>query len=302
MTETTINREYKDRLFTQLFGRSENKAWTLELYNAVNGSAYSNPDEIEITTMDDTIYMGMKNDVSFILNDFVNIYEQQSSYNPNMPIRQLSYAGRLYEKHVKKHSLNVYGRRVVKLPVPKLVVFYNGDDYDAEKEKILYLSDAFDEAVAKESDITVRVRMININHECNKELLNECKPLAEYSWFVSEIRKNKKELNLEIEDAVDKAVDEMPEEYLIKPFLKGHRAEVRMGFLTEYDEAEVIAMNRRDAKNEGLEEGRDNTLRAMISKKVLKGKDLESIADELEMEVSDIRPLYDEVCKMQENA
>ena len=79
-----------------------------------------------------------------------------------------------------------------------------------------------------------------------------------------------------------------------------------MGFLTEYDEAEVIAMNRRDAKNEGLEEGReegrDNTLRAMISKKVLKGKDLESIADELEMEVSDIRPLYDEVCKMQENA
>ena len=98
MAETIVNKEHKDRLFTLLFGRNENRAWTLELYNAINGSNYDRPEDIEITTMDDVLYMGMKNDVSYILNEFMNVYEQQSTYNPNMPLRQLMYVGRLYDK------------------------------------------------------------------------------------------------------------------------------------------------------------------------------------------------------------
>ncbi|NBH34330.1 hypothetical protein D3Z58_12340 [Clostridiaceae bacterium] len=85
--------------------------------------------------------MGMKNDISFILCHVMNVYEQQSSYNPNMPVRQLMYAAKLYDKYIQQKKLNIYGRKVVRLPIPKLMVFYNGTE--DEDEQILRLSDAF---------------------------------------------------------------------------------------------------------------------------------------------------------------
>lgn len=91
------NNQYKDRLFNYIYGNEGNKAWTLSLYNAVNGSDYRDPDAIEITTIKEVLYLGMHNDVSFMISDEMNLYEQQSGYNPNMPLRQLQYAGNLYE-------------------------------------------------------------------------------------------------------------------------------------------------------------------------------------------------------------
>lgn len=123
-----INREHKDRLFTFLFGKKGHKAWTLSLYNAVNGTDYTDQDSIEFTTMEDAVYMGMKNDVSFILCHVMNVYEQQSSYNPNMPVRQLMYAAKLYDKYIQQKKLNIYGRKLARLPIPKLVAFYNGTE------------------------------------------------------------------------------------------------------------------------------------------------------------------------------
>ena len=102
-----INREHKDRLFTFLFGKKGRKEWTLSLYNAVNGTDYTDLDSIEFTTMEDAVYMGMKNDVSFILCHVMNVYEQQSSYNPNMPVRQLMYAAKLYDKYIQQKKLNI---------------------------------------------------------------------------------------------------------------------------------------------------------------------------------------------------
>lgn len=87
--------------------RSEaNKKWTLSLYNAVNGTSFAEPADIRFTTIENAVYMGMKNDVSFILFYVMNIYEQQSSYNPNMPVRQLMYAGKLYDKYIQVNNLN----------------------------------------------------------------------------------------------------------------------------------------------------------------------------------------------------
>ena len=68
--------EYKDRLFRMIFGREENKENMLSLYNALNKTSYTNPDELEINTIDGAIYVGMKNDVSFILADYMNLWEQ----------------------------------------------------------------------------------------------------------------------------------------------------------------------------------------------------------------------------------
>lgn len=63
----TINKKYKDRLFSFLFGSETNREWTLSLYNGVNGTNYENPEDIYFTTIENAVYMGMKNDISFIL-------------------------------------------------------------------------------------------------------------------------------------------------------------------------------------------------------------------------------------------
>lgn len=254
---STINREHKDRLFSFLFGSESNKAWTLSLYNAVNGTSYTNPEDILFTTIEDAVYMGMKNDLSFILFQVMNIYEQQSTYNPNMPVRQLMYAGKLYDKYIQRNKLNIYGKKIVRLPIPKLVVFYNG--IEEKEDGILKLSDAFEagEGSAK-SDIEVKVRMININYGKNKGLLKACKPLSEYAWLVEEIRENR--AGMDIEKAVDKAIDDMPEDYEIRMFLVGHRAEVKDMCITEYNELQTMQMFRE----EGREEGQIELLKKMI--------------------------------------
>ena len=60
-------RNYKDRLFCFIFGSEAHKDWTLSLYNAVNGTSYSDPDLITIATLEIVLYMGMHNDVAFLM-------------------------------------------------------------------------------------------------------------------------------------------------------------------------------------------------------------------------------------------
>ena len=270
----TINREYKDRLFSFLFGSEENKQWTLSLYNAVNKSDYSDPEAVQIKTIREVLYLGMHNDVSFQISDEMNLYEQQSTYNPNMPLRQLQYAGNLFERYITEHKFNKYGKTLLKLPAPRLITLYNGTDEEPD-EKILKLSDSFPEGSV--SDIEASVRMININYGRNKELMNACKPLAEYSWLISKIRDNKKQM--EIEDAVDKAIEEMPEDFIIKSFLQVHRSEVNGMLLTEYNEAEQMELFREEGREEGRKEGVNSTLVSLVKDGILSMKDAASRAD-----------------------
>ena len=246
-----VKKEYKDRLFNFIFGREENKAWTLSLYNAVNGSSYTNPDDIQINTIREVLYLGMHNDVSFLISGDLNLYEQQSTYNPNMPVRMLQYAGHLYERYIKENRLNKYGSEVMQLPTPKLVVFYNGTK-EIENEVILKLSDSFPKGA--ESDIEVKVRMINVNYGESKKILEACKPMYEYSWLIQTIRDYKNE-NEEIEKAVDRAISDMPEKFEIKSFLETHRAEVNGMLLEEYKEEEVMELFKEDGRKEGMKEG-----------------------------------------------
>ena len=248
-----INNKNKDRLFAFIFGREENKAWTLDLYNAVNGTAYSDPSEIELNTMSDTVYMGRKNDVSFIMCGTMNLYEHQSAYNPNMPLRQLMYAGRLYDKHIKQKKQNIYSKKIIEIPMPKLVVFYNGT-YDEPDEVILELKDSFPQGLdPAESDIQVRARMLNINKGHNKELMKKCRPLLEYSKFIAGIRQNKQTCET-IEAAIDKALEELPEDSLLHDFLLGNKAEVKNMCITEYNEEETMEMFKQEFKEDGQQE------------------------------------------------
>lgn len=262
-SHTGTNREYKDRLFTFIFGNTENKEWTLSLYNAINGSDYRNPDDINLNTIDNVVYMGMKNDVSFLIGDTMNLYEQQSTFNPNMPMRFLIYAGMLYSKYIEgDNGYYRFSNCQQKAPTPKCICFYNGTD-NKQDRIILSLSDTFEKN--SEPDIEVKVTMININYGHNKDLLNACKPLNEYAWFVDKVRINKKTMNI-FDDAIDEALNEMPDDFLIKPFLMANKAEVKHMCITEYDESRTLAEQREEGRKEGRAEGMaEGFLNALIS-------------------------------------
>ena len=235
------NREYKDRLFKFIFGNPQNRAWTLSLYNAVNGTTYTDAESIRLTTIEDAVYMNMKNDVSFLVANIMNFYEQQSTFNPNMPMRFLIYAGMVYAKYIEQSdSYHQYSSSQQKAPTPKCICFYNGKQ-DKEDKVILSLKDAFDE----EADIEVKVTMLNINYGRNRELLDACEPLKEYSWFVATVNESQKELN-NLEAAVDEAIDKMPDDCQIKAFLIENRAEVKRMCITEYNEARTRAEDREE--------------------------------------------------------
>ena len=261
-------RAYRDRLFCYLFGSEAHKDWTLSLYNAVNDTAYTNPDDIVITTLTQVIYMGMHNDVAFLIMDEINMYEQQSTFNPNMPLRLMQYTGNVYEKLITRWKKNKYGKTLIRLPVPKLVVFYNGRTEEPD-DLILNLSDAFPEEKRAEADISVRVRMININKDHSPKVVGKCKPLNEYTWLVSQIQS--RDSGTPLEAAIDAAINAMPDDYVIKPFLEANKVEVRRMLLTEYDEARTMEMFKEEGRMEGRAEG-EGLLSSLMSKLVDLGR------------------------------
>ena len=242
-----VNDEHKDRVFKYLFGNPNNREWTLALYNAVNGSNYNNPEEIEYNTIEDAVYLGMRNDVSFIIVDDLNLWEHQSTYNPNMPMRFFLYAAKLYEKYIAGSDYYPYSSVLQPAPRPKCICFYNGTATQPER-KILRLSEAF----GSEGDIEVIVTMLNINYGKNLKLMEACEPLSEYAWLVETIRTNQQTMR-NLETAIDAAIDEMPDEFVIKRFLLQNKAEVKGMFLTEYDQEKVLAQERRDSMKQGIE-------------------------------------------------
>ncbi|MBR1656998.1 MAG: hypothetical protein IJ697_00840 [Synergistaceae bacterium] len=166
-----------------------------------------------------------------------------------MPMRFFIYAAKLYEKYIAGSDYYQYSSVLQTAPRPKCICFYNGTANQPER-KILRLSEAF----GGEGDIEVVVTMLNINYGKNKALMEACKPLNEYSWLVDAIRKYQKELG-NIEFAVDRAIGEMPEDFLIKRFLLLNKAEVKGMFLTEYDQNKVLEQERRDSIKYGIAKG-----------------------------------------------
>lgn len=246
-----VTNKYKDRLFKFIFGNPDNKKWTLELYNAINGTDYSDVDAIQFNTLGSFLYMKMVNDASFIIYFEMNIWEHQSTFNPNMPMRFLRYGTRLYEKFISTTDYYEYGSTLQRIPRPVCICFYNGTKEQPEKQ-ILKLSDAYE----GQGDIEVNVTMLNINYGNNRKIMEACKPLEEYAWLVDKVRNNQR-LTPDLESAVDTAVNNMPNDYIIKPFIIANRAEVKLMLFTEYDEEMIKKYERIDAWKEGHEEGHE---------------------------------------------
>lgn len=247
-----IRKQYKDRLFQKVF---EDKKDLLELYNAINGTAYTNAEELEITTLDDVIYLSMKNDLSFIISSTLNLYEHQSTYNPNLPIRGLVYFARLYEAYIKKNDYNVYGHKLVKLPTPEFIVFYNGREEQPD-ENLLKLSDAFEPEPIAEPMLECKARMLNINYGHNEKILQACKRLHDYSYFMKEVNGGI-DRGMEPAEAIATAMEYCIENDVLADILLKSKSEVFHMLLTEYDEKKHL----KHVKEEGREEAQEQLFR-----------------------------------------
>ena len=243
-----VAKDYKDRLFRMIFNDREK---LLELYNAMNGSDYKDASELQVVTLENAIYLSMKNDVAYVLHDKLFLYEQRSTKNANMPLRCLFYASDTYSVLVK--DKNIYGTKMLPLPSPTFVVFYNGKQ-KMDEESELRLSDAF---VKKQENpnLEVIVKVKNINMGNSRELFEKCRPMRDYMIFVDKVRRYSQEQTLE--DAVEQTIRECMEEDVMANFLKRNRAEVVKMCLYEYDEEKQREFDRE----EGREEERQNTLR-----------------------------------------
>lgn len=215
-----VNRNYKDTIFRMLFSDREN---LLSLYNAINGTSYDNPEELEIVTLENAIYMGMKNDLAFIIDTNLFLYEHQSTYTPNMPLRDLFYISAEYQKLVNQKSL--YSSALQKIPAPNFIVFYNGMDKKEDRWENC-LSEAY-ENLFGEPKLELKVVTLNINEGRNHELLEQCQTLREYAAYVALVRKYAK--SMELEAAVEKAVDKCIHDGILEEFLQRNRAEVIRG-------------------------------------------------------------------------
>ena len=250
-SKQTHNRQYKDRLWRMVFNNKED---LLQLYNAINHTDYQNPDDLVVNTLEDVLYLSMKNDVSFLVGGTMNLYEHQSTFNPNMPLRGVFYFSRLYEGYVADNNLMIYHEKRVRLPKPKYIVFYNGTKKQPDSME-LRLSDCFENTDNEAPCLECTATMLNINYGHNQELMKHCRRLEEYSIFVQCVREYIQS-EPSVEDALEKAIDTCIHQDVLADFLKKHRAEVTNMILTTYDKDLYEKTLKEDAREEGLMEGR----------------------------------------------
>ena len=242
-----VNRIYKDRLYKMIFN---DKSELLKLYNAINGTHYDDPAMLTITTLDNAIYMTMENDLSFIIDMRLALYEQQSTLNPNLPLRFLMYITDIYSAYTK--DMNIYGSKKVQIPLPSFVIFYNGVKSQPDRTEFL-LSELF-HPTTDQPALELKAVMLNINKGHNQELMNACHTLRDYSEYVARIRTYSAEMPLT--DAVEKAITECIHENILRDFLLKNRAEAKAMSIYEYDEEKTLRMFREEGYEDGERNGK----------------------------------------------
>lgn len=270
--KVTVLNTHKDRVFKIIF---KEKKKLLNLYNALAGTDYTNEEELEINTLEDALYISMKNDLSFILDGRMSVFEQQSTLNPNMPLRGLFYIADLYKQ--KYSGVQLYSSKMLKIATPQYIVFYNGIDNFPEKRD-LKLSDAF-EHPTDTPDVEVVAHVININIGHNKELLSKCRELFEYSTFIERIRKNMKSDKTK-EQAIQEAIESCIEDGILTDILKKEKVRIMASILAEFDEVGYAQMLRDEGREQGKEEGKNRI--NLLNQKLMEEGRLEDLMQSIQ--------------------
>ena len=180
------------------------------------------------------------------------------------------------------------------------MIFYNGSQEQPDR-KILRLSDAY--CVKEEHPaLELTAVMLNINRGHNEKLKGMCKSLKDYSEYTARVREYAQVKP--VEEAVEQAISECIQEGIMAEFLKQNRAEAKQVSIYEYDEEKHMRQEREASWEEGREVGREEgreegrvqgreegkfegkieLLRMQIQKKLVKGKSVSEISEELEEE------------------
>ena len=286
----TVNRTFKSTLFIMLF---EDRKNLLELYNAITGKHYADPELLEINTLENAIYMSMKNDISFLIDGRLSLYEHQSTKNPNLPLRFLLYISHLYSRLTVK--ANLYGERIVQIPAPKFLIFYNGKDEMPERQ-LLKLSDMY--SVKEENPkLELEATLLNISGTNNRKLKEACRTLRDYAIYTDKIREYT--ATMELVEAVDRAINECVEEDVLRDFLMKHKAEARAMSIFEYDQERHMQQEREagieKGRRIGLAEGEAQLLRRLVQKNLARGMNIAEIAEVLDETEERIREIATEV-------
>ena len=272
------NREYKNDVISMMLQIPE---YALDVYNAMNDSVYTDPDMIQIMRLENGISLSVRNDASFFISNYLNLYEHQSTYSPNAPLRFLIYLTSLIKKTIGKRDL--YGRKRVQIATPHFAVFYNGTEKRPEKE-VLKLSDAFiHQTDTPEIELTVTV--YNINPHNNTQLLAKSKVLSDYMIFVNRVRENleyQKKIaqnapeydeaayEEDLEAAINEAIDHCIEHHIMETFFRENRSEVTKSMVLDYTwerrEELIRAEEYEDGKREGYAEGEKDTQKKLVQK------------------------------------
>ena len=280
------NREHKSSLFCKVFGE---KKHLLDLYNSVNGTSYQNEDDLEVNTLENVVYITMKNDLSFLIDCNMNLYEHQSTVNPNMPLRGLLYFAQLYNKYIAKNNLNLFSTAVQKIPVPQYIVFYNGVQEEPD-EQILLLSELFQKQHKRqyiEGCLECQARMLNINYGKNKELMENCRRLEEYAIFVDKARRYAAADMERRVEAITRAIDECIEEGILVDILTEQKAEVLELALTTFNRE----LYEQGLREEGAREASEKIASLETQTQLLgaENKTLQKDKEDLQKEVQELQ-------------
>jgi hypothetical protein len=257
------NREYKSDVFAMLM---EDKSNALEVYNALNGSDYTDPEMVEIKTLVAGISLSVRNDAAIVVNCHLDIYEHESTVCPNMPLRFLIYYTTTVNKMINKRD--IYGKTLQKIPVPQFVVFYNGREKQPEQYE-MRLSDAFQQPTDT-PQLELKCRVYNINKGMNKELLGKCTVLREYMTLVDYIRTYHDEHNEEdLAAAISWGIDRCIAENVLKEFLIENRTEVEKVITLDYTFERRLELQHEEGREEGRKEGKLDTLFELVKDNIL---------------------------------
>ena len=200
------------------------------------------------------LYLSMKNDLSFLIDAELNLYEHQSTCNPNMPMRGFLYFGDLYSAYIALREINLYSSTAKRFPLPQHIVFYNGTRKEPDR-KVLRLSDLFEQsATDKRPCLECETLVLNINYGHNRELMEKCRRLKEYAIFVDMVRKNLAK-GAPLEEAVTQAADTCIDQGILEDLLKKQKAEVVRMALENYDLEKYEKAIKKESYEEGVEHG-----------------------------------------------
>ena len=214
----------------------------------------------------------------------MNLYEHQSTFSPNLPLRGLFYFSAVYKAYIEPVKHKLYFDSKLEIPFPQYIIFYNGIEKKPERQELKLSTLFVGNGKGKTPTLECTALMLNVNYGQNKELMERCRTLKEYAQFIAEIRRNLS-YGMKAQEAVEEAVEKCIQNDILAGILRKNRGEIVDSILTEWDENEYREFLKEESWKEGCEAGRNagriEGIEMMIQSCIEFGIDREKICEKI---------------------